>query len=115
VGEGPVRFGVPNGSLSVDGAASDMAMTYFAVALHLVEQNFHPPYTKAGVYCRVKFTILKDGTITNPEIVQSTNSPSLDRFAVQALQKTAKLPALYDGFRQNFLEVTFTFNYEKRS
>lgn len=92
----------------------DYSRTYFRIAVLKVERNFRPPLDRPGVIAKVKFTILRDGTIQNPKIVQSTGNSGLDQYAIQALQKTGRFQPLYESFEQDFLEVTFTFRYQRK-
>jgi TonB family protein len=90
----------------------DLSQTYYQIVLQILKRNFQPPFARAGLTCKIEFTILKDGTISNIQVRQSTGSSNLDRYAIQALRKTAKLPPLYDSFRENFLALQATFEYE---
>lgn len=59
---------------------------------------------------RIKFTILKDGTITNINVVSSSGYSQLDRAAVDALKNMGKVP-LPDSFGVNILNVDGYFIY----
>ncbi len=59
---------------------------------------------------RIKFTILKDGTITNINVVSSSGYSQLDRAAVDALKNMGKVP-LPDSFGVNVLNVDGYFIY----
>jgi TonB family protein len=100
--------------IAVEGdAVRDLSQTYFRVALLRVQENFEPPIRPPDVFCRVRFRILRDGEIRQPRIVRSTGSNSLDQWAIRALQRTEQLPPLYESFEENYLDVTFTFRYER--
>jgi protein TonB len=60
---------------------------------------------------RIKFSILKDGTITNIQIVSSSGYPDLDKAAVNALNTMGKVP-LSDSFSLKVLNVDGYFNYQ---
>ncbi|MEF3255278.1 MAG: energy transducer TonB [Deferribacterales bacterium] len=60
---------------------------------------------------RIKFTILKDGTITNVNIVSSSGYSKLDKAAVDALRSMGKVP-LPDSFGINVLNVDGFFIYQ---
>jgi TolA protein len=96
------------------GGAADFSQTYFQIIQQKVESSFSQPLSRSGLICRVKFTILRDGTIANPVVVQSTGNPAIDQYALDALRRTEKLPPLWDGFGKNQLEITITFNYKRR-
>lgn len=60
---------------------------------------------------KVKFTILKDGTITNIRVVRSSGYPALDKEAVKAL-KTMKGVPLPESYGLKRLNVTGYFSYK---
>jgi protein TonB len=60
---------------------------------------------------RIKFSILKDGTITNIQIVSSSGYPDLDNAAVNALNTMGKVP-LSDSFDLERLNVDGYFSYK---
>ncbi|MCA1980367.1 MAG: TonB family protein [Calditerrivibrio sp.] len=59
---------------------------------------------------RIKFSILKDGTITNINVVSGSGYSSLDRAATDALKSMGKVP-LPDSFDLNILNVDGYFIY----
>lgn len=60
---------------------------------------------------RIRFSILKDGTITNIQIVSSSGYPDLDKAAVNALNTMGKVP-LSDSFSLKVLNVDGYFSYQ---
>jgi len=60
---------------------------------------------------RIKFSILKDGTITNIQILSSSGYPDLDKAAVNALNTMGKVP-LSESFSLKVLNVDGYFNYQ---
>jgi len=61
----------------------------------------------------VTFDILRDGTVTNIQVLQSSNNRSLDTSAIRAVQSSSPLlalPAAYSGTR---VSVQFFFDYKK--
>jgi protein TonB len=61
----------------------------------------------------ITFDILRDGTITNVQVTQSSNNYSVDSSAVRAVQQSNKvmaLPAAYAGSR---VGVQFYFDYKR--
>ena len=95
------------------GGLGDINQTYFVIALSKIEPFFKPPISRAGMECRVRFYIQRDGTISNIQIDKSTGISTYDQSAVQALEQ-AKLPPLYDGIKESYLDVVVTFNYERK-
>ena len=59
---------------------------------------------------RVKFSILKDGKITNIRLVQSSGYPDLDNAAVDALETMSGIP-LPKSYKLNILHVDGYFAY----
>lgn len=59
---------------------------------------------------RIKFSILKDGTITGIKVISSSGYPDLDRSALNALKNMGKVP-LSDSFDINVLNVDGYFSY----
>jgi TonB family protein len=97
-------------------SVADFSQTYYQIIQQKVESNFRHPLSRSGITCRVRFTILRDGTITNIRVVQSTGNATIDQYALDAIRRTGKLPPLWDGFRKNALEdVTIMFHYERKS
>lgn len=60
----------------------------------------------------VKFTIRRDGTLTEVAVEQSTNQ-YLNLASVRALQVTARLPPLPAAFTGDHLTVHLVFNYKR--
>jgi TonB family protein len=61
----------------------------------------------------VTFDILRDGTVTNIQLTQSSNNRSLDTSAIRAVQSSSPLlalPAAYSGSR---VSVEFYFDYRR--
>jgi TonB family protein len=112
----PAPPSVQRNNMVVEGEhVAELGSNYFAMVLNLIEQNFSPPFFPKGVTCKVNITIEKDGTISNIQLKKSSGNSSLDRSAIDALEKTRKLPPLYDSFRENSIKVDLTFDFEKRS
>jgi TonB family protein len=60
----------------------------------------------------MKFTILRDGTIQNPQVEQSSGFVALDSAALRALQMT-RLPPLPRAFPNPTLTVHIRFDYHR--
>jgi periplasmic protein TonB len=61
----------------------------------------------------VTFTILRDGTITNLQVMHSSNNSSVDNSAIRAVKASSpldRLPAAYSGSEVN---VDFFFDYHR--
>jgi protein TonB len=61
----------------------------------------------------VKFTIRRDGMLTNVEVDRSSGNPLLDLEARKAVLNTKQLPPLPDQFDRPTLTVYLTFDYKR--
>ncbi len=58
----------------------------------------------------VSFHILRDGTIRNPQIVQSSGNPEIDNTALRAVYASSPLSPLPPQISENDILAEFTFN-----
>ncbi|SRR5579884_174537 len=58
----------------------------------------------------VAFTIMRDGSIRNPQIVQSSGNPEIDNTALRAVYQSAPLPPLPPQVAESSISAQFTFN-----
>lgn len=61
----------------------------------------------------VTFTILRDGTVTNIQITQSSNDYSVDNSAVRAVQNSSPLTALPSAYAGSDVNVQFWFDFHR--
>jgi TonB family protein len=59
------------------------------------------------------FTILRDGTITNVEITQSSGVPEVDRSALRAVLASNQLPSLPSDYAGNRVKVNLYFDFRR--
>ncbi len=59
------------------------------------------------------FTILRDGTITNVQITQSSNNYSVDSSALRAIQSSSPLDRLPGAYSGSSVNVQFYFDYHR--
>jgi TonB family protein len=59
------------------------------------------------------FTILRDGTVTNVEITQSSGLPEVDRSALRAVLASNPLPALPSEYAGNRVKVNLYFDFRR--
>jgi periplasmic protein TonB len=62
----------------------------------------------------VTFDILRDGTITNVQVTQSSNNYSVDSSAVRAVHDSSKLSQLPPGYAGSSVGVEFWFDYKRQ-
>jgi len=61
----------------------------------------------------ITFDILRDGTITNIEITQSSGMPEVDRSALRAVQASSPLSPLPPDYSGNQVSVKFYFDFRR--
>jgi TonB family protein len=59
------------------------------------------------------FTILRDGTITDVEITQSSGTPEVDRSALRAVLASNPLPTLPSDYAGNRVKVNLYFDFRR--
>jgi TonB family protein len=59
------------------------------------------------------FTILRDGTITDVEITQSSGMPEVDRSALRAVLASNPLPTLPSDYAGNRVKVNLYFDFRR--
>jgi periplasmic protein TonB len=62
---------------------------------------------------RVTFDIQRNGTITNIQIIQSSNNRSLDVSALRAVQSSSPLQPLPAAYSGSYVNVEFYFDYKR--
>lgn len=58
----------------------------------------------------VSFHILRDGSVKDPEIIQSSGNPTIDNTALRAVYSANPLPPLPPQIAENDISAQFTFN-----
>jgi TonB family protein len=83
----------------------------------LIRQRIAQNWRTAGLDARgqsapaiVSFTILRDGTIRNPQISQSSGNPNIDNTALRAVYESNPMPALPPQITERYISAQFTFN-----
>ena len=62
------------------------------------------------VVTTLKFRIMKDGTISNREMVRSSGNPQMDESVLEAAQKLERIEALPKGLGNGeFFDLTVNF------
>jgi TonB family protein len=60
------------------------------------------------------FQILRDGTVRDPQITQSSGIPEVDRSALRAILASNPLPALPPGYSGGSVNVQFYFDFHRQ-
>ncbi len=74
-----------------------------------IKSNWQPPQNSFKNKTIVNFQILKDGTIKNSKISQTSGDPEFDKGAMLALINTKKLPPLPNNILGESIDISFTF------
>src|SRR5262245_50133241 len=85
---------------------------YIALMLEQIRANWDSRQQAQGV-ALVKYTIQRDGTITNVTLEKSSGYAALDFIATRALQLTRSLAPLPQPFTEPSLTVHLTFEYTR--
>lgn len=86
--------------------------SYLAIMVQRIHQNWNSS-AEATREAVMKFTIQRDGTITNSMLEKSSGYSALDIAAQRALSVTRQLPALPEEFPDPMLVVHLTFEYKR--
>jgi TonB family protein len=118
-GGAPIKFGGltrPSGGGASSGAYTDYANfccpTYLTQMTDLIRRNWDNNQGATGEVL-VKFTIQRDGTLSNIQVEKSSGNALLDLESQRALAKTRALPPLPREFTENTLTVHLTFDYHR--
>lgn len=58
----------------------------------------------------VSFVIMRDGTVRNPQISQSSGNPTIDNSALRAVYESNPMPPLPPQITESYISAQFTFN-----
>lgn len=119
-GGAPIPFGGltrPSGSSSAGAAvttdyANFCCPEYLNQMVDLIKRNWNENQGASG-QVQVKFTIRRDGTITDIGLEKPSNISLLDLESQRALAKTRTLPPLPREFSENTLTVHLIFDYHR--
>jgi len=113
--------GATAAGLAIGGASGGDFASRFASYVTAVQQRISREWLQSSVdpslawapRVSVTFDILRDGSVTNLQLLQSSNNRSLDTSALRAVQSASPLlplPAAYSGSR---VSVEFYFDYRR--
>jgi TonB family protein len=86
---------------------------YIALMLEAIRERWDHRAAQASGTALVKYTIQRDGRITDIQVERSSGYPALDFLAVRALQATRQLPPLPQAFTEPSLTVHLVFEYQR--
>jgi len=76
-------------------------------------QSTVDPSVSASPRVIVTFTILRNGTVTNVQIIQSSNNYSVDSSATRAVKESSPLAALPPEYSGSTVNVEFWFDFHR--
>jgi TonB family protein len=85
---------------------------YIGTMVDLVRRNWDSKQQSTGTVV-VKFTIQRDGSLTDIIVERSSGYQTLDFLANRAMLLTRKLPPLPDAFTERSLTVHLSFEYQR--
>ena len=108
----------PNNPVSVgEGDFGSRFGWYVNVINRKVRENWYiqevDPSTPAGRQAVVAFSISRDGSPSNFQIVRSSGIQSLDTSAIRAAQRVDSFGPLPPGYNGSSVSVAYTFTYEQ--
>jgi protein TonB len=102
------------GALSFDTAAWDLG-PYARQVQERVQSNWHVPEAQMVLrqkgWVAIRFNILKDGTVTDLQVLRASGIPSYDQSALDALRSSSPLPPLPSQVTVPQLGGVFRFFY----
>ena len=111
--------GAPSSGVAVNGgAAGDFATRYgwyIAAAKRRVDPNWDrmsidpAARNSTTLHCAISFTIMRDGTIKNARIAESSGNLSWDNAGLRAIMNSNPLPALPSDYAPQEVSVTWDF------
>ena len=104
--------GGSSGTAATTDVANFCCPQYLIQMVDLIKKNWNQNQGAAG-QVQVKFTIHRDGTLTDIEIEKPSNVSLLDLESQRALFKTKALPPLPREFTENTLPVHLIFDYHR--
>jgi protein TonB len=84
--------------------------SYMAAMKQTIQKNWQPPKGLEDKKVAAVFTIMRDGTIKEPEIVESSGSAEVDKTALEALQKASPLAPLPLGAPRS-VQIRYQFDW----
>ena len=110
-----VGFGLTTGGGGATGfldVANFCCPDYLATMIQLIQRNWDSKQNVSGL-TRIKYTIQRDGRLTDVQLEQSSGYFALDQTAQRAIVLTRQLPPLPAQFPEPTLTVHLNFPYER--
>ncbi len=111
VGQGGISMGAGN-------SFAQQYAWYVAAVSNRVSNNWLlatiSPNIVSAPRVYLTFEILRDGTVNNPQITQSSGIPEVDRSALRAILASNPLPALPAGYSGSSVSVEIYFDFHRQ-
>jgi len=105
--------GGPTGGQAFTDYANFCCPAYLNQMTDLIKRNWNQNQGAAGMV-QMKFTIRRDGLLSDVIVEKASASPMLDLESQRAILKTRQLPALPREFTENTLTVHLIFEYRRQ-
>lgn len=97
---------------------SNFPFTYYLQAIHSrISNNWHTSLIRTGssgdIYVTVKFRIYKNGQISEPEVIESSQSRTMDSSAIRAIRNSAPFPPLPREYEDEYLVIRLIFEHSR--
>lgn len=110
------------GGMGISGTSGGAFGTQFPWYVEAVQRRVSSNWLQATVdptiswapRCVVTFEILRDGTVTNIQITQSSGNQSVDSSAVRAVHSSNPLDQLPAEYRGSYVNVEFWFDFKRQ-
>ena len=76
-----------------------------------IKSNWHPPREGLSQVVIVKFTIWKNGEVSNIEVLKSSNISAVDKAAMNAIKLSSPFKPLPKEYQKKSVPIEFTFSY----
>lgn len=97
---------------------SNFPFTYYLQAIHSrISNNWHTSLIRTGssgdIYVTVKFRIFRNGQISEPEVIESSQSRTMDSSAIRAIRNSAPFPPLPREYEDEYLIIRLIFEHSR--
>jgi len=116
IGEGEGGFGFGEGSGG--GGLSGFPYSYYVAEVrNRIASNWMTAQIRSGAtgkdFTEVRFRIFRNGRISEPEILRSSDNPTMRLSALRAIRNASPFPPLPRGYTDEYLIVRLLFEHTK--
>ena len=103
--------GNPNGAPGIDAIKEPDFGPYMKELQRRIKMNWDPPKGNESKRVVLLFSIARDGRLLNVKVHRSSGLQSADNAAIDAVKLTAPFRPLPPGYKQQSVDIQFTFDY----